>query len=91
MADGFHERGHGNGVWSDGESRSGGQAARSSRPATLLSPIADRWVTSGWEIGCAQAEQSRDDEVWADWQSTAGLSDLDELLSVLPGPATDEG
>jgi hypothetical protein len=54
-------------------------------------PPADAWVLGTWEVGFASRSVPRDEELWAELAEQWGLTDLDELLSVLVGPATDEG
>ena len=54
-------------------------------------PPADSWSTDVLEVGFATSSMPRDEEIWAASAEQWGLADLDELLSALLGPTTDEG
>jgi hypothetical protein len=59
--------------------------------STTPLPPADAWVLGTWEVGFASRSVPRDEELWAELAEQWGVTDLDELLSALVGPATDEG
>jgi hypothetical protein len=62
----------------------------SASPAGPSSSKADAWAADVPEVGLATSSMPRDEEVWAEWAEQWGLTDLDHMLSVLLGSATDE-
>jgi hypothetical protein len=50
----------------------------------------DFWSSDLLEVGFATSGMSRDDEVWVELAEQWGRTDLDDLLSTLMGPTTDE-
>jgi hypothetical protein len=65
-------------------------SSASASPAGPSSSKADAWAADVPEVGLATSSMPRDEEVWAEWAEQWGLTDLDDMLSVLLGPATDE-
>ena len=59
-------------------------------PAGPWSSKADAWAADVPEVGFATSRVPRDEEVWAGWAEQWGLTDLDDMLSVLLGPSTDK-